>query len=387
MTRFQVIHSITSPYRLHLFTVMWKELQRRGINFHVEFLARSAAHREASWQADSSSIPFPHSFSTDIGPTLKGNKWHLNPAVIAKQAVRKNDYLMIGGPWASITGGFNSLLNRSERTIAWIEGTSWHTSSFSGKKIGLKRYVLGRFDYIAVPGEEGTKFINQLMGDTASKSPKLATLPNIVDEASFIPDESIDARSDRLKIKLGVPIDSRIAIWPARHIAEGYVDKGISEFLQKLSPGIFGNWKIAIFGDGPLRERVEQTIVDRKLEECIILHPFVTPGEMPGYYQAADLFLLPSLRDPNPLSTVEALMCGLPILVSNRIGNFPEALQAGVNGWGFDPYDAHQVEDAVGRAFSSSPETLLTMGAESRKIALNVWKSETAVARFFDQVL
>jgi len=387
MTRFQVVHSITSPYRVHLFAVMWKELQRRGIDFHVEFLARSAAHRQASWQATSDSIPFPHSFSTDIGPTLRGNKWHLNPAVIAKQALRNNDYLMIGGPWASITGGMNSVLNRSSRTIAWIEGTSWHSSSFSGKKTGLKRYVLGKFDYIAVPGEEGKKFINQLVGPSHLSPTNLATLPNIVDETMFVPGDQNDAKRSWLKSKLDVPADSRIAIWPARHISEEYVDKGIPEFLEKLSPDMFSNWKIAIFGDGPLRDQVEKTISDRGLGDVVILRPFVTPGEMPGYYQGADLFLLPSLRDPNPLSTVEALMCGLPILVSNRIGNFPEALIVGANGWGFDPYESLQVEEAVSSAFGTSSETLRAMGAESRKIALNVWKSETAVARFFDQVL
>jgi glycosyltransferase involved in cell wall biosynthesis len=368
---------------MHLFETMWRELGTRGIDFHVEFLARSASHRQKSWQVDPNSIQFPHAFSTDIGPHFRGTKWHFNPALIARLARRKSDYLMIGGPWASISGGLGTLLGRSQRSIAWIEGTSWHAASSGSKSSAVKRWLLRKFDYVATPGLEGERFVDGLFGDNLEDRPPIINLPNIVDDKRFGAPSDIGDVRGRLRSRLGVSSDVKIAIWPARHIAE----KGIPEFLSKLSPSNLNNWKILIIGDGPERGNVERTIKKRGLENNVILHDFVEPTAMPELYQGSDLFMLPSVRDANPLSAVEALMCGLPILVSNRIGNFPEALQQDVNGWGFDPFDGLQVEGAVESAFGTPSQKLRSMGLESRRIALEVWESKSVVARFFDQVL
>jgi glycosyltransferase involved in cell wall biosynthesis len=48
---------------------------------------------------------------------------------------------------------------------------------------------------------------------------------------------------------------------------------------------------------------------------------------------------LPSLKDPSPLSPIEAIAAGLPILVSSRIGNLEDVLAEGINGWSYDPFD------------------------------------------------
>jgi glycosyltransferase involved in cell wall biosynthesis len=83
---------------------------------------------------------------------------------------------------------------------------------------------------------------------------------------------------------------------------------------------------------------------------------------------------------------VEALHSGLPILVSNRIGNYPEALREGENGWGLDPMDPESVRAAARAAFGSSPEQRAAMGERSREIGVGHWSSRPAVERFLDQV-
>ena len=54
---------------------------------------------------------------------------------------------------------------------------------------------------------------------------------------------------------------------------------------------------------------------------------------MPKYYAASDLFLLPSIHDPNPLSVVEALHSGLAVAISDRCGNVEEGVMDGDNGF------------------------------------------------------
>lgn len=47
---------------------------------------------------------------------------------------------------------------------------------------------------------------------------------------------------------------------------------------------------------------------------------------------------MPSLSDPNPLTCIEALWSGLPLLVSNHVGNYPEVVKEDKNGFVFN-YD------------------------------------------------
>jgi len=52
----------------------------------------------------------------------------------------------------------------------------------------------------------------------------------------------------------------------------------------------------------------------------------VPPDDLPGYLQAADLFMLPSIcLEAFGLVTLEALACGTPVLATNRCAS-PEVL-------------------------------------------------------------
>ena len=82
MKSFEIIHTITSPYRIHMFNIMHEILTSKGINFHVHFMSDITSHRPDDWSASLQSINFNHSFWPDKGIKLFGNKWHFNPGII-----------------------------------------------------------------------------------------------------------------------------------------------------------------------------------------------------------------------------------------------------------------------------------------------------------------
>ena len=82
-------------------------------------------------------------------------------------------------------------------------------------------------------------------------------------------------------------------------------------------------------------------------------------------YRAADLFVLPSLRDPSPLSPVEAAAASLPLFLSVRAGNVDEVLKQGINGWQYFPGSREVNRKSVREIAGMSREALQSMGRSS----------------------
>ena len=67
-----------------------------------------------------------------------------------------------------------------------------------------------------------------------------------------------------------------------------------------------------IVGEGELRENVEALIQKYKLQN-VHLHGQKTGRELLEFYQSADIFVLPSLKEGFSNSMLEALAAGLPV--------------------------------------------------------------------------
>jgi glycosyltransferase involved in cell wall biosynthesis len=102
-------------------------------------------------------------------------------------------------------------------------------------------------------------------------------------------------------------------------------------------------------------------------------------------FAAADVMALPSWKDPNPLTVIEGLWAGLPMIISKYCGNSPEAVEEGRNGWLIEPADHAQIR-AVFREVLAMPLTRLAeFGAASLRIAAR-FDTDSAVRRFVDQL-
>ena len=75
--------------------------------------------------------------------------------------------------------------------------------------------------------------------------------------------------------------------------------------------------KLIIFGNGELKEQISSGIKRNNLQNNVFLHEPVNNIE--EYYDAADIFTLPSLYEGFPVSLIEAQVSGLKSIVSNTI--------------------------------------------------------------------
>ena len=242
--------------------------------------------------------------------------------------------------------------------------------------------MLRQADAYAGPGIEGEKYV-QLARREVVPPQRFLRLPNIVDEAAFLRrDDTIDA-GRRWLSERGLDVNRPTVVWPARLRGA----KGILPFLDRWAEVRPPGWQVLLLGQGELRAEVLASIERLRLGESVRLFDYIDHRQMPAIYAVSTLFLLPSLHDPNPLSVVEAMHSGLPLLISSRLGNYPEALAPGENGWGFDPDKPADVADAIRSATSSSEGRRREMGVASARIAARYWSSREATQRFVSGLL
>jgi glycosyltransferase involved in cell wall biosynthesis len=108
-------------------------------------------------------------------------------------------------------------------------------------------------------------------------------------------------------------------------------------------------WDLVICGDGLLRDNLEQQIRQLDLQEHIHLPGFLQQDELLPYFAHARCLIHASLQEQWGLVVNEAMAAGLPVLVSNRCGCFEDLVQDGITGFGFDPTDASQLTELMGK--------------------------------------
>jgi len=81
-----------------------------------------------------------------------------------------------------------------------------------------------------------------------------------------------------------------------------------------------------------------------RLIDHIIFPGYIKAEEMPLMYNAASLFLYPSIRESFGLPILEAMACGVPVITSNTSA-MPEV--AGGAAWLVDPFDVSDIASAI----------------------------------------
>ncbi len=86
-------------------------------------------------------------------------------------------------------------------------------------------------------------------------------------------------------------------------------------------------------------EPIRQAVRERELSDRVIFPGYVSDEDLPALYCGAELFVLPSLYEGFGLPALEAMACGVPVVVSN-VSSLPEIVgDAGVLAKPTDPAD------------------------------------------------
>lgn len=163
---------------------------------------------------------------------------------------------------------------------------------------------------------------------------KLFLTPHAVDNDFFQQQRAaLQPQRAALRRRLGAPDDAVLLLYVGRLAPE----KRLGDLLEAVRRLDDPRAWLALVGEGRERAWLEQRVAALRLPR-VLFPGFRTQAGLAEYYTAADIFVLPSEREPWGLVLNEAMNFGLPAVVSERVGAAPDLVLPGT-GRTFPPGD------------------------------------------------
>lgn len=165
--------------------------------------------------------------------------------------------------------------------------------------------------------------------------------------------------------------------------------KGLDLLPSALQPLLDIRWKMVFVGgdDDGTKTYLEKLFEKANLSEKVHFIPGCNPQQLPTIYSAANLFVLPSRHENFGNVVAEALACGCPVLISDKVGFHYELTEAGV-GWVL-PRVARKWTTLLGELLQSR-DRLQALGIQGRKWANSVFslsKTSEQMAHYYQKTI
>ena len=133
-------------------------------------------------------------------------------------------------------------------------------------------------------------------------------------------------------------------------------------------------------GDGPYREKLEATAMEFNVSDRVLF--LGTRHDIFSLLKRSDLFVLPSLYEGMPLSIMEAMAAGKPVIASD-IGGVKELVQHGETGILVPPGNTNALASAINTLLMNH-ELASSLAASGEKLVLSGFSADRMVKDFTD---
>ena len=121
---------------------------------------------------------------------------------------------------------------------------------------------------------------------------------------------------------------------------------------------------LTVVGDGSDRKLLEQLTNQLGLTDHVNFVGYQSQAKVRQYMQETDVFVLPSFAEGLPVSLMEALAAGVPV-VTTQIAGVGELVESGINGYLVPPGNPHLLAERIG-SLLSDPALRNQFGAAGR---------------------
>jgi glycosyltransferase involved in cell wall biosynthesis len=172
---------------------------------------------------------------------------------------------------------------------------------------------------------------------------------------------ALDARSGRTRTGPTGKSDEVIVGYVGRLVPIKDLDtlvRGVALARERL-PQI----RLVIAGDGDERRALEARVTELGLEGRVDFLGW--RSDLAALYQTMDVFVLTSINEGTPVSLIEAMAAGVPVVASS-VGGVPDVVEDGVTGVLVPPRQPEAVAAAIVSAVTQ-PERAWVMAARARR--------------------
>jgi len=159
-------------------------------------------------------------------------------------------------------------------------------------------------------------------------------------------------------------------------------EKGYDQLLSLLENYDFGEkiFYILVAGDGSLRNKFIKRIEKNKLESHITFIGNIK--NIPEFLSALDIYIQPSVTEGFPLSVLEAMATGLPIICSDA-GGLKEMINNNTIGIKYKSEELNSLYQMLCKLLSMKPNKLLELGRNARKEVVKKYSIEIIAKQYY----
>ena len=202
---------------------------------------------------------------------------------------------------------------------------------------------------------------------------RVQVIPNGVDTDRFQPNPTAAAR---LRHEVGIPAAAPVcgivaALRPEKN-HELFVEAA-SHVRQRIPESHF-----VIVGDGPERDKIASAIANHDMTRNF--HLLGSRSDIPEVLSMLDVFMLSSHNEANPVSILEAMAVGLPV-VSTDVGSISESVEDGVTGFLAEAGNPIQLADGLMTLFENRELAARFAAAAQQRVVTN-WSLDAMVVGY-----
>lgn len=255
--------------------------------------------------------------------------------------------------WLRRAGPDIDVINTHSSTDSWLVAVACallpgappivrtrHVSSPVARNAQTRWLYQRAASHVVVTGEALRR---QLQRDNGFSAASMTSVPTGIDLQRFSPLADVD-RKEVHRRELGLPAGPCLGILATLRNWKGHVY--LFEAFAQLADE-FPDWQLLVVGDGPQRDNLGK--LAERLELVPRIHFAGNRDDAERWFQAMDLFALPSYGDEGvPQSIMQAMATGLPV-VSTPVGAIAEAVDEGNTGLLVEPRNAVALAAALRR--------------------------------------
>ena len=217
--------------------------------------------------------------------------------------------------YACLSLAHEEYLSRAGRTGTWL--TRLQSAVNAKLRLWIERLVLRRCDRVIVLSDfmrQRVRVVHRVPEE------RIRLIPGAADLATFRP--VADRAAVRRSLKL--PLAKTLLVTVRNLVPRMGLEHLIAAMKELGEEG--RDCLLLIGGEGVIRSSLERQIREQGLVDRVTLLGFILEADLPKYFQAADLVLMPTHElEGFGLVTVEALACGTPVL-GTPVAAIPEVL-------------------------------------------------------------